>query len=79
MIKEAFWDGMGLGWMVIIDRRLSKSTFGASKENGESPSETTKIALSIKDRHIVHQRKCCFWNAALFRDFVRKSGSISLQ
>ena len=31
MIKEALWDGMGLGWMVIIGHRYSKSIFGANK------------------------------------------------
>ena len=27
-------DGMGLGWMVIIGHRSSKSTFGADKKSG---------------------------------------------
>jgi len=36
MIKEALWDGIGLGWMgwllVIIGFRFSKSAFGAHKK-----------------------------------------------
>ena len=33
MIKETLWMGwVGLGWMVIIGRRQSKSTFGANKD-----------------------------------------------
>ena len=30
MIEEALWEEMGLGWMVIIGHRYSRSTFGAN-------------------------------------------------
>ena len=39
------WDGMGLGWMVIIGHRSSKSTFGA---NERSPQRVSKMILLLQ-------------------------------